>query len=125
MVNLAVTEDLVTYGDGGFTLQLNAYPMSGITIAGKTPNWVQFVIYVDNSKNLGNNTAAFQWQAWPAGAKGWPQGTSDPQQPIPPFHQPPPVITSVPKNRLPKGSNLTTALITDPPLHRFISPKDT
>ena len=121
-VSLAVTEDLVTDGDGGFTLQLNTYPVPGpgITILGKTLNWIQFVLDVDNMIS-GPNVAAFHWQAFALGATGWPQGqpvgTSDPAQPIPPFNQGNPKITDVPKNRLPKGSNLTIALITDKTTH--------
>jgi hypothetical protein len=128
-VNLEVTEDLVTFGDGGFSLQLNTYPLSGdnrITVLGKTLDWIQFVFQVNNI--YGPNTAAFQWQAFaltatPGWPQGQPQGTSDFHQPIPGavgdlgFHQPSPVITSVPRNRLPKGSNLTIALITDPSTH--------
>ena len=30
-VTLAVTEDLVTVNDGGFSLQLNAYPKPGVS----------------------------------------------------------------------------------------------
>jgi hypothetical protein len=116
-VSLAVTEDLVTDGDGGFSLQLNAYPMPGVTSVGLKMDWIQFVIYVSNV--YGNNTAAFQWQAWALEATAWsggePQGMgAGPTQPVPPFPQPPAVITNVPSNQLPKGSNLTIALITDP-----------
>jgi hypothetical protein len=84
---------------------------------GKTLNWIQFVIHVDN------NTAKFLWQAWAIGATAQPtdpQFTSDPQQVIPPFPQPDQpngVFATVPNNRLPKGSNLTIELITDPNTH--------
>ena len=118
-VNLAVSEDLVTAGDSGFSLQLNCYPMPGVSVVGLPLNWIQFTLYVSNL--YGNNTAAFQWQAWSLGATGFPQGqplgTTQPQQPVPPFNQPFAVITSVPSNRLPKGSNLSINLETDPSSH--------
>jgi hypothetical protein len=109
-VNLAVTEDLVTYGDGGFSLQPNAYPMPGVTCAGLKKDWIQFSRYADQYDGLPNNTAAFQWQAWALEATAWsgggPQGRrAGPTQPVPNFTQPDPLITSVANNRLPKGSN--------------------
>jgi hypothetical protein len=120
-VSLAVTEDLVTDDNGGFSLQLNAYPMPGVTSVGLTLNWIQFTLYVSNT--YGNNTAAFQWQAWSLGATAFPPGytvppgTTNPNQPVPPFPQPSPHITNVPSNQLPKGSSLTIALKTDPSSH--------
>lgn len=120
-VNLAVTEDLVTDGDGGFSLQLNAYPMPGVTSVGVTLDWIQFVLYVSNT--YGNNTAAFQWQAWALQAKDFPPGYPVPvgapnrNQPVPTFNQPNAVITDVPSNRLPRGSSLMIALTTDPSSH--------
>lgn len=117
-VILDVSEDLVTSQNGGFSLQLNTLPPPGVTSVGLTLNWIQFTLYVSN--NYGNNTAAFQWQAWANGATTWPQGqplgTTSPTQPVPPFTgpytQPGPQITSVPSNQLPKGSSLTIALTT-------------
>jgi hypothetical protein len=115
-LRLDVSEDLVTSQNGGFSLQLNALPPPGVTSVGLTLNWIQYVIYVSN--NYGNNTAAFQWQAWANGATEWPEGqppgTTNPNQPVPPFTQPKPVITHVPSNQLPKGSSLSIALTTDP-----------
>lgn len=124
-VNLAVTEDLVTEGNDGFSLQLNAYPMPGATSVGLALNWIQFTIYVSNT--YGSNTAAFQWQAWALGATQWPEGqppgTTNPNQPVPPFHQPNPQITNVPSNQLLKGSSLTIALTTDPSSHGVTAAK--
>ncbi len=118
-VGLGVLEDLVTADDRGFSLQLNCYPMPGVSVVGLPLNWIQFTLYVSNV--YGNNTAAFQWQAWSLGATGFPQGqpqgTTQPLQPVPPFNQPPAVITNVPSNRLPKGSNLSINLETDPSSH--------
>ena len=48
-MTLAVTEDLVTDDNGGFSLQLNAYPMPGVTSVGLTLNWIQFTLYVSNT----------------------------------------------------------------------------
>jgi hypothetical protein len=93
--------------------------MPEVSVVGLPLNWIQFTLYVSNV--YGNNTAAFQWQAWSLGATGFPQGqpkgTTQPQQPVPPFNQPPAVITNVPSNRLPKGSNLSINLETDPSSH--------
>src|SRR5271156_5369140 len=100
-VILNVSQDLVT-ADDGFSLQLNCSPMPGVSVLGLPLNWIQFSLYVSNV--FGNNTAAFQWQAWSLGATGFPQGqpqgTTQPQQPVPPFNQPPAVITNLPSNRL-------------------------
>ena len=59
-----------------------------------TPCWIQFVLYVSNT--YGNNTAAFQWQAWALQAKDFPPGYPVPvgapnrNQPVPAFNQPNP-----------------------------------
>lgn len=115
-VTLQVTQDLITLGDTGFSLQLNCYPPPGVTSVGLTLNWIQYTLYVSN------NTGAFQWQAWALGATGWPQGqpqgTTQSQQPVPPFSQPNAVIATVPSNRLPAGSSLTIALTTAPSSQR-------
>src|SRR5271170_2069452 len=118
-VILNVSQHLVTADDGGFSLQLNCYPMPGVSVLGLPLNWIQFSLYVSNV--FGNNTAAFQWQAWSLGATGFPQGqpqgTTQPQQPVPPFNQPPAVITNLPSNRLPKGSSLAIDLVIDTSSH--------
>jgi hypothetical protein len=112
-VKLAVTDDLVTAGNDGFSLQLNAYPMPGAVSVGLALNWIQFVLRVANGE------ATFQWQAWALGATAFPPGyqvppgTTNPNQPVPPFQQPNAHITNVPSNQLPKGSNLTIALTTN------------
>jgi hypothetical protein len=128
-VNLEVTEDLVTDGDGGFTMQLNAYPMAGVTCVGLPMDWIQYCLYVNNA--YGPNTAAFQWQAWSLESTAWssegePQNMSaGPTQPVPwhdkPYKQPNAVFGNVPNNRLPKGSNLTIALSTDKNTHAVTS----
>jgi hypothetical protein len=120
-VTLLVTKDLVTVDDAGFSLQLNAYPMPGVTSIGIGLNWIQFTLYVSNT--YGPNTGAFQWQAWALGATSWPPGYSvppgstNPNQPVPPFTQPNAIFASVPSNQLPKGSSLSIELKTDPKSH--------
>ena len=107
-VTLNITEDLVTLGNSGFSLQLNCYPPQGVTSVGVTINWIQFTLYISNT--YGNNTAAFQWQAWGLGTTMWPegqpQGSTAANQPVPPFPQPNPIITTVPSNRAPEGLEL-------------------
>jgi hypothetical protein len=114
-VSLEVSQDLVTAGNSGFALQLNAYPMPGVTVVGnKTLNWIQFILFVSN------NQATWNWQAWCLGRTDPeptdPQGTSDPQQVVPPFPNPPSqlITPSVPSNQLLNGSSLIIALTTDP-----------
>ncbi len=45
-VALQVTEDLVTWGNKGFSLQLNSYPQPGQTCQGEPLDWFQYIIYV-------------------------------------------------------------------------------
>ncbi len=45
-VTLQVTEDLVTWGNKGFSLQLNSYPQPGQTCQGEPLDWFQYIIYV-------------------------------------------------------------------------------
>ena len=125
-VTLDVTEDLTTADDKGFSLQLNAYPMPGVNVMGLPLNWLQYVIYVSNV--YGNNTAAYQWQAWSIGSTQWPEGDpsvpANANQPAVGIVQPQNnVITKVPSNRLPKGSTLTIALTTDPSSHGITAMK--
>jgi hypothetical protein len=128
-VKLAVTEDLVTTNNGGFSLQLNCYPLSGTTSVGLVLNWIQFVIYVSDSYY--DNSATFEWQAWALGATAFPPGypvppgTTNANQPVPPFPQPNPKITDVPSNQLPKGSSLNIALTTGPSPHGVTAAKFT
>ncbi|MGD0246988.1 MAG: IPT/TIG domain-containing protein, partial [Streptosporangiaceae bacterium] len=116
-VILDVSEKLVTSQNGGFSLQLNTLPPPGVTSVGLTLNWIQFTLYVGGPYN---NEASFQWQAWANGATTWPPGyipppgSTNPNQPVPPFPQPNAVITPVPSNQLLEGSSLTIALTTDP-----------
>jgi hypothetical protein len=84
-VKLAITDDLVTADNTGFSVQLNCYPPPGVTSIGIALNWIQFTLYVSNT--YGFNEAAFQWQAWALGATAFlpgypvPPGTTNPNQP--------------------------------------------
>jgi hypothetical protein len=50
-VDLWVTEDLITAGNNGFSLQLNCYPQTNpqSTHEGTPLNWAQYVIAVENN----------------------------------------------------------------------------
>jgi hypothetical protein len=74
-VTLEVTEDLVTLGNTGFSLQLNCYPQ----IASKSPNatpqtgdgsltWFQYVLYVTN------NQVTWDIQYWANNAHSYEEG---------------------------------------------------
>jgi hypothetical protein len=68
-VRLVVTEDLVTVGNTGFSLQLNTYPSPGQTSQGQQLNWFQYVIAIQN-----NSTSGVA-QYWSLGApSSWPPG---------------------------------------------------
>jgi hypothetical protein len=45
-VTLRVTQDLITQGNVGFSLQLNTYPQPGTLCQGEPMNWLQYVIFV-------------------------------------------------------------------------------
>ena len=53
-VSMQVTQDLITLGNNGFSLQLNCYPQTKpqATYQGKPLNWFQYVIAVE--KQLGS-----------------------------------------------------------------------
>ena len=68
-VNLSVSQDLVTYQDVGFSLQLNSYPPPGQLSQGQTLNWFQYIIYVLNGQLY------YEIQYWSVGAPAnWPPG---------------------------------------------------
>src|ERR1035441_3507278 len=50
-VSLQVTQDLITLGNNGFSLQLNCYPQTNpqSTYQDKPLNWFQYVIAVENN----------------------------------------------------------------------------
>ena len=50
-VTLNVTEDMVTVGNTGFSVQLNSYPQPGSTSQNQSINWFQYIIYVGGPLN--------------------------------------------------------------------------
>jgi hypothetical protein len=113
-VSLAVSQDLVTYQDVGFSLQLNCYPPAGQLSQGQTLNWFQYIIYVYK------NTLFYEIQYWASGApSAWPTGyTPNPPNTAPwlPVFPNDYFLTpfgSASNNRIPRGSTLTIQLTTD------------
>jgi hypothetical protein len=118
IVTLQVTEDLVTQGNTGFSLQLNAYPQVTSSCQGQSLNWFQYVIYVGGPVN---NQVGWEIQYWSIGAPGsWPPGytpnppNTTPWLPVLPndFH-----IHSfgpAPSNQILAGSVMQISLVTDP-----------
>jgi len=51
-VTLQVTQDLITRGNNGFSLQLNCYPQTTPTVNGQPLDWAQYVIAVENNAVL-------------------------------------------------------------------------
>jgi len=104
-VKLQVTEDLITLGNNGFSLQLNCQPQPTPTVNGKPLNWIQYWIRVTG------NSAAWGIQYWsaqkvPKGVTGF--GFSPPNQGSPLL---PPI--NLPLNQMPKGSVMKIALVTN------------
>ena len=103
-VTMQVTEDLITLGNNGFSLQLNCYPQTNpqSTHSGKPLNWAQYVIAVVN------NSVEWGIQYW--SAVKVPPGT-------PGFGFSPganySAIASATSNQLPKDSVVKIALSTD------------
>ncbi len=112
-VSLAVSQDLVTYQDVGFSFQLNAYPPPGEHSQGQTLTWFQYIIYVQNG------SLYYEIQYWANNAPtSWPNGYT----PIPNTTPWLPVLEndfqlisfgSAPSNRISRDSSLTIALSTD------------
>jgi hypothetical protein len=106
-VSLEVTEDLITLGDVGFSLQLNCFPQITPQINGYSLRWIQYVIDV--------NSNSVYW-----GIQYWSAQTVLPKTPGFGFNpsgnygqnsQPP--IASAKSNQMPKGSVMKIALATD------------
>jgi hypothetical protein len=134
-VQLQVTEDLVTLGDTGFSLQLNCYPQIGSTTPNSTPQtgggsltWFQYVLIV------ANNQISFEIQYWATGTHSYQTGGpggNPPEIRWPPGYTPNPtntspwlpvfpnvavtgtVVGSTSSNHIPAGSVLTIQLATD------------
>jgi hypothetical protein len=102
-VTLAVSQDLITLGNNGFSLQLNCYPQSTDIVNGYPLKWIQYVIAVQN------NQVVWGIQYW--SAKTVPPGT-------PGFGYSPAnnysEFAPAPSNQMPAGSVMTIALATGP-----------
>jgi hypothetical protein len=138
-VTLQVTQDLITVGNKGFSLQLNSYPQPtaitpnstpGTTFPGKVVgqlDWFQYLIIV------ANNRVSFEIQYW-ASAKSYQTGGpggNPPEIRWPPDYTPNPadtsawlpvfphsatsgtVVGSMSSNKVPAGSQLKIQLATD------------
>jgi hypothetical protein len=112
-VRLTVSEDLITYQDGGFSLQLNAYPPPGKQSQGQTLTWFQYIIYIQKG------SASYEIQYWANNAPGsWPPGytpvpNTTPWLPVLPNDYHLTQFGSAPSSRIPQGSTLAIALTTD------------
>ncbi len=97
-VSLQATQNLITLGNNGFSLQLNCYPQTHpqSTHRGKPLTWIQYVIAVQN------NSVQRGIQYWSA-VKGF--GFS----PSPNYVS----FASAPSNRVPAGSVMKIALATN------------
>jgi hypothetical protein len=97
-VNLWVTEDLITLGNSGFSLQLNCYPQTNpqSTYDGKPLNWIQYVIAVENN--------SVEW-----GIQYWSESKGFGFSPSPNYVS----FGSAPSNQVPAGSVMRIALLTD------------
>jgi hypothetical protein len=138
-VTLEVTQDLISVGDKGFSLQLNSYPQPtsitpnstpGTTFPGKVVgqlDWFQYLIIVANHR------VSFEIQYW-ASAKSYRTGGpggNPPEIRWPPDYTPNPtdtspwlpvfphssitgnVVGSTSSNKVPAGSRITIKLSTD------------
>jgi hypothetical protein len=85
-VTLTVTEDMITEGNTGFSLQLNCYPQTTSVSQGQTLNWFQYVIYVGFP---GANALGWEIQYWSIGAQSYAKN-----QPWPPGYTPNPPNTT-------------------------------
>jgi hypothetical protein len=116
-VTLQVTQDLITLGNTGFSLQLNCYPQPASQSQGQTLNWFQYIIYVGGPIN---SQLGWEIQYWSIGApSAWPTGytpnppNTTPWLPVLPndyFIQP---FGSAPSNQIPAGSVMQIQLATD------------
>jgi hypothetical protein len=134
-VQLQVTQDLVTLGDTGFSLQLNCFPPIGAITPNATPqtgsgqlSWFQYVL------NVWNNSVSFEIQYWAFGAHSYQNagpGGNPPAVWWPPSYTPNPpntspwlpvfpnvaaagtVIGSTSSSTIPAGSVITIQLATD------------
>jgi hypothetical protein len=95
---LRVTQDLITLGNNGFSLQLNCYPQTNppSIYQGKPLNWFQYVIAVENN--------SVQW-----GIQYWSEAKGFGFSPNPNYVS----FASATSNQVPKGSVLKIELDTE------------
>ena len=121
-VTLQVTQDLITLGNTGFSMQVNSYPQTSSKSQGQTLNWFQYIIYVGGPVT---NGVGWEIQYWSVGAQSYA-----PNQPWPPSYTPNPPNTtpwlpvlsndyevqgfgSAPSNQILAGSVMQIQLTTD------------
>ncbi len=113
-VTLALTQDLAVFGNGGFSLQLNAYPQKGQLSQGQTLTWFQYSIYVQDGSLL------YQIQYWAGNPVPWAPGyapnppNTKPFLPVLPNDDTLTPFGSAASNRIARGSQMKIALATDP-----------
>jgi hypothetical protein len=95
-LSVQVTEDLITQGNNGFSLQLNCYPQPKSTHLGKPLFWAQYVIAVVND--------SVEW-----GIQYWSTVKGEGYSPSGNYSS----IASAPSNQLLKGAEMKIALSTD------------
>jgi hypothetical protein len=98
IVALWVTQDLITSGNNGFSLQLNCYPQTKpqATYLGKPLNWMQYVIAVENN--------SLQW-----GIQYWSEVKGSGFSPANNYSS----FGSASSNQVLRGSAIRIALVTD------------
>jgi hypothetical protein len=111
-VTLDVTEDLVTLGNTGFSLQVNSYPQPASQSQGQTLNWFQYIIYVLQ------NSLWYEIQYWAVGSSSWPPGytpnpNTTPWLPALPSDYFLTQFGSVSNNQIPAGSVMQIQLAND------------
>ncbi len=112
-VTLSLSQDLVTFRDRGFSLQLNAYPQKGQVSQGETLTWFQYCLYLQNGSLL------YQIQYWAGFPTPWAPGytpnppNTKPYLPVLPNDSNLTPFGAVPSNRIARGSQIKIALTTD------------
>jgi len=109
-VRLEVTEDLITQGDTGFTLQLNTTPQPGANCQGQPLSWFQYVIYISN------NQACYQIEYWSFNNHAWRKGytpITNTTPKLPCFGNDLTPFGTLSSNQVPASSVMEIALTTD------------
>jgi hypothetical protein len=118
-VTLAVTEDLITVGDTGFSMQVNSYPPAGLTAQGSPLIWFQYIIHVAEGslwwehQYWANGQSYAPGQLWPPGYTPNPPDTT-PWLPVFSHDFSLSPFGSATDNRILAGSVMQIALETDP-----------